>query len=116
MRYSKDDLTKALDGATNWSAVNVALGRAPDARSIVLRELAEGYGLDVSGIVNPTARSYTDEALTDAVKGAKSWGDVRVALGKPRRAGASIKVMRDAAEKIGLDVSHLDRPKSGAES
>jgi hypothetical protein len=116
VRYSKEDLAQALEGATNWSTVNVRLGRAPDARSVMLRDLAADYGLDTSGIVNPTARSYTDEALTEAVKGASSWGDVRAALGKPRRAGASIEVMRRAAETLGLDVSHLDRAKREVKS
>ncbi len=107
--YSKDDLARALRGATNWSTVNVRLGRVPDARSATLRTLAEEYKLDTSGIINPTARSYTDDALREAVEGAKSWADVREALGKPRNAGGAIASMRKAAKQLGIDVSHLDQ-------
>lgn len=109
MRYTKDQLRQALEGATNWTTVNVRLGRIPDARSQPLRDLAKQYGLSTDGIVNPTARSYSDEELAEAIKGARSWGEAAERLGKSRRAGASIQVMRRAAERLELDISHLDR-------
>lgn len=108
-RYSKEELRAALVGAKSWSDVNTRLGRAPDARSKVLRDLAEAYGLDTSGITTASARSYTDEQLTAAVKQASSWGEVAELLGKSRHAGASIQVMRRAADRLGLDARHLDR-------
>jgi len=108
-RYSKETLAAALVGARSWSDVNTRLGRAPDARSKVLRDLAAEYGLDTSGIATASARSYTDDDLRAAVQDARSWGDVAERLGKSRHAGASIQAMRRGAERLRLDVTHLDR-------
>lgn len=50
-------------------------------------------------------RTYTDEQLTAAVRGAESWPDVLVALGKPphyNRTHISL-----VAQRLGLDTSHL---------
>jgi len=108
-RYTKEELAAALVGARSWSDVNTRLGRAPDARSKVLRDLATQYELDTSGIATASTRSYTDDELTAAVEAARSWGDVAEQLGKSRHAGASIQAMRRGAARLGLDVSHLDR-------
>lgn len=106
VEYTKEQLRAALDGADRWSVVNVRLGRSPLASGKPLRELAEKYGLDLSGIpYRDPDRGYTDEELTKAVAAGSSWSDVARRLGKP--ATASTKMMRRTAAQLGLDVEHL---------
>ncbi len=91
------------------------LGRAPDARTAALRDWATGAGIDTSHITNPNARTYTDHDLAAAVRSSTSWAQVRRKLGK--HSGASVKNMRRLADKLHLDVTHLqsnpDRPAPG---
>lgn len=107
-KYTEAQLRAALDGATSWRTVGRRLRRSPVASTRLLRELAARYGLDTSGIVNRSARTYTDQELADAVASCSSWTDVAVQLGKGRNAGASIARMRRAADRLGLNVSHLE--------
>lgn len=107
----KDKLTTAIAGARSWREVNIRLGRAPEAASKNLKQLADGYGIDVAHLGGRNKRTYTDEQLRDAVAGSRTWGEVAVALGKTPRSGASKAVMQRAAERLQLDVSHLtNRP------
>lgn len=108
--YTEDELRVALVDADRWSVVNVRLGRSPLARVKPVRDLAVGYGLDVSKLpYQGSARSYTDAELTAAVAAGRSWADVARRLGKANKGGASIAWMRRSADRLGLDVTHLER-------
>jgi hypothetical protein len=115
VRYSEEQLRAAIGGASSWRQVNTRLGRAPDANRSGLREAAEKAGIDTSHIRSPNERTYTDDQLREAVKAAATWADVARALDK--RSGAAVKTIRQTAERLGVDVSHLrtppDRPAPG---
>ncbi len=102
VRYSEEQLSKAIQGATSWRQVNTRLGRSPDARLAALRDRAQDLGIDTSHIVNANARTYSDDELREAVAECRTWAEVAARLGK--RPGASL---RAAADSLGLDVSHL---------
>lgn len=50
-------------------------------------------------------RSYTDDQLRAAVAGAECWADVAAALGKRR--DYSVAWIRNVADRLGVDYSHL---------
>jgi hypothetical protein len=57
-------------------------------------------------------RSYTDDQLRLAVKGATSWSDVMEALGKPRKQPATR--VKEFVAQLGLDTSHFVNRSSSA--
>lgn len=115
-RYPKEQLTAAIAGARSWRQVNTRLGRSPEAATTNLKVLAGEYEIDVAHLGVQNRRSYTDDQLRDAVAASTTWGEVATALGKNPRSGASRSVMRKAAERLELDVSHLERrPASGGD-
>ena len=119
VRYSEEQLSAAVRNATSWRQVNTRLGRSPDARLGGLRERIRGLGIDTSHIGKASARTYTDDDLRAAVAESDTWAKVAVRLGKGRRSGASLRLMRSTADRLGLDVSHLSsgrgRPAPGPE-
>ncbi|NYF59472.1 group I intron-associated PD-(D/E)XK endonuclease [Micromonospora purpureochromogenes] len=54
----------------------------------------------------PRPRTWTDEGLRNALPGARSWKDVCETLSVPI-GGKTFKSLRDRAEALGLDYSHL---------
>lgn len=110
--FPKPELVKAISGATSWREVNIRLGRAPEAASTNLKKLAAEYDLDVTHLAGRNRRTYTDDQLRDAVAKCTTWGEVAVMLGKTPRSGASKAVMRRVAERLDLDVSHLNNRRA----
>lgn len=106
--FPKDQLTAAIRGARSWRQVNTRLGRSPEASTTNLKTLAGEYQIDIEHLSGQRRRSYTDDQLRAAVAEHVTWADVATALGKNPRSGAVRKTLRTVAERLELDVKHLE--------
>jgi hypothetical protein len=106
--YTENDLRQAIESSTSWKEVHIKLGyRSFSGRSYErLKLFASHYGVDCSHVVGDVGRSYSDEALSEAVRTSTGWKQVCLKLGLPTSGGSTISV-RNRAKSIGLDVSHV---------
>jgi hypothetical protein len=115
VRYTREELAKAVAEATTWSAVMRTLGLPINGgRRRGLQRAVSEFGLDTSHFVGSTPwRKYTDDALAEAVASSTRLRDVVRKLGGRPSTGTLSHIRRRIAA-VGMDVSHfpaLNRPK-----
>ncbi len=111
--YTDDDLARAVADSRSWRAVLGRLGlrsTSAGARRSVQRR-ADELGLDCTHFTGQ--RRWSEDDLTAAVAGSRTWQQVAVALGLSGNSSAT--ALKAHATRLGIDFSHFDR-RASAES
>jgi hypothetical protein len=106
--WTDEQLAQAVAEEHSWRSVARALGLASTGSWVLIQRRAAELRLDASHFRGK--RSWSDEALAEAVAESKTWSGVarKIGAGTDR---ATIASMKELAGRMGLDVAHLERPK-----
>jgi hypothetical protein len=105
-----EDLRRAVATEHSWRGVARALGLSCTSAGTIraLKRRAAKLGLDTSHFT--FQRTWTDQALTDAVARASSWTE---ALSRSGLTGGDARGrLRGHAIRLGLDITHLEAPRT----
>lgn len=109
--YSDEQLIAALKEGRSWRSVLQSLGlkgtSAGSLRSV--RRHADRLRLDYSHFTGQ--RRWSDRQLKAAVRNATSWSEVIDELGLSDASGTNRGTLRGHALRLGLETSHLERPR-----
>jgi hypothetical protein len=110
--YDDTALASAVASSHSWRGVLRRLGlQATSAGALRgVRRHANRLGLDYTHFTGQ--RRWTDEALTTAVAGSGTWGEVADALGLS--GGSSTSTLKGHAVRLGIDATHLAPSKAPA--
>jgi len=108
--WTDDQLRVAVATATSWRGVLRELGLSPSGGGSgkMIRRRARELCLDTRHFRRN--RSWSDDELHQALSSARCWDDALTALGLSPVAGGSRAHIKAHALRLGLDVSHLERP------
>lgn len=111
--WTRDDLVRAVDGASTISDVCRALGLVPGAKAYVsVRHHLKKHGIDASGLVggvpgDPRIRSsWTDDELRNAVAASTTLADVQRRLGYVPTGGIH-RWIKGHIARLEIDTSHF---------
>jgi hypothetical protein len=109
--WSDDQLPAAVAAATSWRGVMRELGLNPanGGTTLTIRRHAAWLGLDTSHF--RSNRSWSQAVLRHAVTEGHTWDEVLTTLGLSTRSGGGRALVKAHALRLGLDVTHLGRPK-----
>jgi hypothetical protein len=109
--WSDDQLPAAVAAATSWRGVMREPGLNPDngGTTLTIRRHAAWLGLETSHFRRN--RSWSNDTLRQAVTEGRTWDEVLRTLGLSTRAGGGRALVKAHALRLGLDVTHLGRPR-----
>jgi hypothetical protein len=106
----------ATEQATSWADLLRAFGYKPSSTAPrrALQRAMERHGIDTSHFVGQ--RTWSDQALIEAAKTARTWAELLAALGLST-ANKSCDSVRAAAQRLGLELGNITLgPKTGRQS
>jgi PD-(D/E)XK endonuclease len=109
--WSDDQLPAAVAAANSWRGVMRELGLNPanGGTTLAIRRHAAWLGLDTSHFRGN--RSWSEAVLRQAVTEGHTWDEVLRTLGLSTRSGGGRALVKAHALRLGLDVTHLGRPR-----
>lgn len=105
--WTDEDLARAVPDAHSWRGVQRQLGLSSVSTIPALRARAAALELDVAHFRGQ--RSWSDEALQEAVAAENTWSGVAGHLGLSMTSEVAT-TMKVRAHQLGLNVNHLKKP------